>query len=151
VEGENEGWLEEEGNNCIMDEGKEKWIDHDNRYKYNGATWGNNWSDSDNGGRGNDTDLNNNDNNIGVVGFKEEEDGWWENGCRYYYGNGNENKMKTGLRIWAREFIPKKLREEMERLAMEDEIMEIEEAILMEELKGARKARGRPRRPELRI
>jgi hypothetical protein len=148
VEGEDEGWVEEEDNNCIMDEGKKKWMNHVNGYKYNGVIWDNNGNDNDNGKRGNDDDINNNNhNNIGIVGFKEEEDGWWEGGCRYYYGNGNNNEMRRrdgwkGLRIWAREYIPKKLREEMERLAIEDEIMEIEEAISMEELKGVRKARG---------
>jgi hypothetical protein len=137
VEGEDEEWWEEEDKNGVMNEGNEEWMDHDNGYKYNGVIWDNNGSDSDNGERRIDDDINyNNYNNIGVVGFEEEEDGWWEGGCRYYYGNGNYNKMgkrdgRKDSRIWAREFIPKKLREEMERLAMEDEIMEIEEAILM--------------------
>ena len=53
-------------------------------------------------------------------------------------------RMRDGwkdLNILAGKFIPKKLREGMESLAMEDEIMEIEEAIIMEELKESRKAR----------
>ncbi len=109
MEGEEEEWREEEGKNCIMDEGKEEWMDHVNGYKYNGVIWDNNESDNDNGKRGNGDDINyNNNNNIGIVGFQEEEDGWWDGGCRYYYGNGNNNEMRRregwkGLRIWARE------------------------------------------------
>ncbi len=139
VEEEDEEWWEEEDKNSITDEAEEEWIDHDDGYDYNGLRWDNYRNDSDNGERGYDADINNkNYSNVGVVGFKEEEDGWWEGGCRYYFGYGNNNKMRMrdgrkDLNIWAGEFIPKKLRERMESLAMEDEIMEIEEAILMEE------------------
>ena len=159
VEVEDEEWWEEKEKNSMDDE-KGEWTDHDEGY--NGLMWDNNGSDSDKGERGKDVDINNNNynNNKGVEGFREEEDGWWERGCRYYFhpaDDGNENGIRSdnkgmgrgALRVTAKEYIPARVRKEMEELNVEESWLKEEEERLMTLLKDARRARAKRKRERI--